>query len=136
MAPGPIDITLAWTQDLQFTGGKPGGPSTLVDGNGAAAPSPMQQLLLAAAGCSGADVVEMLAKMQVQLSELQITLHGERRQEWPRRFLAMHFEYRLGGAGLDETKARRAIDLSHEKYCSVIHSLAPDMRITYGLTLV
>jgi putative redox protein len=132
----PIDVTLSWTQDLQFTGGKPGGPSVTVDGDGAAAPSPMQQLLLAAAGCSGADVVGVLAKMQVELRELRVDVSGTRREEWPRRFLAIHFEYRVGGTGLDEAKARRAIDLSHEKYCSVIHSLAPDMRITYGLTLV
>ena len=39
------------------------------------------------------------------------------------------------GDGLDEAKARRAIELSITKYCSVIHSLAPDIRITHGLTL-
>jgi putative redox protein len=131
-----MDVTLSWTHDLQFTGGKPGGPTAVVDGDGAVAPSPMQQLLLAAAGCSGADVVGILLKMQVELRELRIDVSGTRREEWPRRFLTIHFEYRIGGAGLDETKARRAIDLSHEKYCSVIHSLAPDMQITYGLTLV
>jgi putative redox protein len=130
-----IDVTLSWTRDLQFTGGKPGGPSITIDGDGATAPSPMQQLLLAAAGCSGADVVGVLAKMQVELRELRVDISGTRREEWPRRFLTIHFEYRIGGTGLDEAKARRAIDLSHEKYCSVIHSLAPDMRITYGLTL-
>jgi putative redox protein len=43
--------------------------------------------------------------------------------------------YRIAGAGLDETKARRAIDLSLEKYCSVVHSLAPDIAITYALSL-
>ena len=92
--------------------------------------------LLAAAGCSGADVVGILAKMQVELREFRIDVTGTRRDEWPRRFLTIHFEYHLGGAGLDEAKARRAIDLSHEKYCSVIHSLASDMRITHGLTLL
>ena len=37
--------------------------------------------------------------------------------------------------GLDEAKARRAIDLSIEKYCSVIHSLKSDIPITYQLEL-
>ena len=40
-----------------------------------------------------------------------------------------------GGTGSGPTKARRAIELSLEKYCSVIHSLAPDIRITHALTL-
>jgi uncharacterized OsmC-like protein len=36
---------------------------------------------------------------------------------------------------LDQVKARRAIDLSLEKYCSVVHSLAPDIAITYAVSL-
>jgi uncharacterized OsmC-like protein len=32
-------------------------------------------------------------------------------------------------------KVRRAIDLSLEKYCSVIHSLTPDIAITYAISL-
>ena len=39
------------------------------------------------------------------------------------------------GEGLDEPRARRAIDLSLEKYCSVMHSLAPDIAVTYALSL-
>jgi putative redox protein len=53
----------------------------------------------------------------------------------PRRYTALHLEYHLRGDGLDEAKAQRAIELSITKYCSVVHSLAPDIRITHGLTL-
>jgi putative redox protein len=95
----------------------------------------MLTLLLAAASCSGSDVVIILEKMRVQLRELRIEVAGVRRDEEPRRYVAIHFEYHLGGEGLDEVKARRAIGLSLEKYCSVIHSLAPDIGITYALTL-
>jgi uncharacterized OsmC-like protein len=41
----------------------------------------------------------------------------------------------MRGDGLDEIKARRAIDLSIEKYCSVINSLNPDIPITYEVDL-
>ena len=41
----------------------------------------------------------------------------------------------MSGKGLDEIKARRAIDLSVEKYCSVIHSLKADIPITWQLEL-
>ena len=34
-----------------------------------------------------------------------------------------------------DERARRAIDLSIEKYCSVMHSLAPDIRVTYDIDL-
>lgn len=95
----------------------------------------MLTLLLAAASCSGSDVVIILEKMRVKLHELRIDVTGTRRDEQPRRYVAMHFDYHMAGEGLDESKARRAVDLSLEKYCSVIHTLAPDIRITHAITL-
>ena len=128
-------VSLRWTGGLLFRGGEPGGPETTVDGDNAIAPGPMLTLLLAAAACTGADVVLMLAKMRVTLKEFRLEASGERREQEPRRYTAIHLQYHLAGDGLDEPKALRAIDLSIEKYCSVLHSLAPDIRITRGLTL-
>jgi putative redox protein len=73
--------------------------------------------------------------MRVTLQELRIEASGDRREQDPRRYTSIHLEYHLRGDGLDEGKARRAIDLSITKYCSVVHSLAPDIRITHGLSL-
>jgi putative redox protein len=95
----------------------------------------MLTLLLAAAACTGSDVVVVLEKMRVDLRELRIEVAGTRREEEPRRYVAIHLDYHLGGQGIDPAKARRAIDLSLEKYCSVIHSLAPDIAVTYALSL-
>jgi uncharacterized OsmC-like protein len=36
---------------------------------------------------------------------------------------------------VDETKVRRAVDLSLEKYCSVMASLAPDIQVSYDVTI-
>jgi putative redox protein len=69
------------------------------------------------------------------LRQLRIEASGVRREQEPRRYLSLHFDFHLAGEGLDETRARRAIDLSLEKYCSVVASLAPDIKISYGLTL-
>ncbi|HEX5575379.1 MAG TPA: OsmC family protein [Gemmatimonadales bacterium] len=135
MAPETKQIVLSWEQGLRFHGGDPAGPSITIDGDNAAGPGPMLTLLLAAAACSGSDVVIILEKMRVKLREFRIAAAGVRREEDPRRYVAIHLTYRIGGSGLDEAKARRAIDLSLEKYCSVIHSLAPDIAITYALSL-
>ena len=128
-------ITLDWQEELHFTGGEAGKPAIQIDGDNAIGPGPMLTLLLAAASCTGSDVVIVLKKMRVDLQRFSIEVAGTRREAEPRRYVAMHFIYRLAGAGLDEAKARRAIDLSLEKYCSVIHSLAPDIKITYDLAL-
>jgi len=128
-------VSVAWQERLVFRGGEPEGPQTTIDGDNATAPGPMLTLLLAAAACTGADVVVILAKMRVTLQEFRIEASGVRREQEPRRYTGIHLDYHLRGDGLDAAKARRAIDLSITKYCSVVHSLAPDIRITHGLSL-
>jgi putative redox protein len=96
----------------------------------------MIALLLAAAGCSGADVVAILKKMRVQLRAVSIAVEGMRRDEEPRRYVSLRFRFRLAGEGLDRAKAERAVSLSLEKYCSVVSSLAPDISIDYDIDLV
>ena len=130
-------VSLRWEEGLRFVGGAPDGPFTIVvDGDNAAAPGPMLTLLLAAASCSGSDVVLILQKMRIQLRQLRIEVAGQRREQEPRRYTAIHFDYYIGGEGLDQAKATRAVNLSVEKYCSVIHSLAPDIAITYAVSLL
>ena len=124
-----------WERGQRFRGGAPGGPTSLIDADGQQAPGPMVTLLLASAACSGADVVGILEKMQVTLEDFRIELTGRRASEHPKRYLTLHFTYRIRGDGLNEAKARRAVDLSHQKYCSVLHSLNSDIPITYDLDL-
>lgn len=135
MAKDSKPMVMTWRDGLRFEGGLEGGPTSMVDGNGAAAPSPVTTLLIALAGCTGSDVVLILEKMRITLERFSMEVSGVRREEEPRRFLSIHLIYRLSGQGLDETKVRRAIDLSLEKYCSVTHSLARDIRITYDVAL-
>ena len=47
-----------------------------LDGDNAAAPGPMLTLLLAAASCTGADVVSILEKMRVSLAEFRIEAYS------------------------------------------------------------
>lgn len=128
-------MVLDWERAMLFRGGEPAGPRVVIDGDNGEAPGPMLTLLLAAASCTGSDLVLILEKMRVGLRTLRIEVHGTRREETPRRYTAIRFDFHLAGEGLDESKARRAIDLSLEKYCSVVASLAPDIAISYGLTL-
>lgn len=126
---------MAWQGGLRFSGGAPAGPAIAIDADTTTAPGPMHVLLLAIGSCSGADVVLILAKMRVALTDFSIEVEGVRRLDDPKRFTAVKLSYRLAGTGLDQAKARRAIDLSIERYCSVIHSLNPDIPITYDLEI-
>jgi putative redox protein len=128
-------VSLRWEEGLRFVGGAEAGPAIHIDGDNASAPGPMLTLLLAAASCTGSDVVVILEKMRIELQDLRIEVAGQRREQEPRRYTAVHFDYHMAGTGLTQDKANRAVSLSVEKYCSVIHSLAPDIAITYAVTL-
>ena len=127
--------SLTWTHGLVFEGGAPGGPTVRLDGDSTDGPGPMVALLLAAAGCTGADVVSILDKMRAGLTSCRIEVTGTRRSDHPKRYTGIQFVFRLAGSALDESRARRAVDLSLEKYCSVVHSLAPDIVVSYELVL-
>ena len=129
-------VRLDWAgEGLKFRGGGtyPVTPTIEIDGDNGSAPGPMLVLLLAAAGCTAADVVLILEKTRVELSALSVEVDGTRREQDPRRYEAVHFRYRIRGKGLDDAKATRAVSLSVEKYCSVMHTLAPDVEITYDV---
>lgn len=124
---------LRWRGALEFEGSTPDGTTMTIDADGKTAPGPMPTLLLTAAACASTDVVMMLEKMKVKLASLTVDATGTRREEEPRRYIAIQLTYRLRGEGLDQAKARRAVDLSIRKYCSVIHSLAPDIQVGFDV---
>lgn len=135
MAGSVREVTVRWRDALRFEGAAAGRPAVLVDGDSADALSPVELLLVAAATCTGADVVSILRKQRVELRALEIAVRGTRREEHPRRYTAIHFAFTITGRGADAAKTRRAIDLSLEKYCSVVASLASDLRVTYDVAL-
>lgn len=131
-------VRLTWSgTGMRFAGAgtDPASPPVVVDGDGETGPGPMQVLLIAAAGCAGSDVVSILGKMRVTLRRFVLDVTGTRRDEEPRRYLAIRFHFGLHGDGLDRAKAERAVRLSLEKYCSVIHSLAPDIAVSHEIVL-
>jgi len=128
-------VTLRWRHDLVFEGAGKTGVPMVVDGDTAVATSPVEALLVAAASCTGADVVIILKKMRVELTRLEIRLVATRRETEPRRVTAMRLHVTAAGAGVDEDKVRRALSLSIEKYCSVITSLNPDIPVTYDVVV-
>jgi putative redox protein len=120
-------VRLRWTgQDLVFRGGADGGPEVVVDGGSKAGASPMQLLLLSVAGCMAIDVKVILDKSRVPLDSMEVEVVGERAETEPQRFFAIQLIYRLSGPLEEhEVKLQRAIDLSRDKYCSVLHTLDP-----------
>jgi putative redox protein len=128
-------VTLNWQQGLAFAGGAPGKPPIAIDSDGQTGPGPMETLLLAMAGCTGGDVVSILGKMKFPVRAMSVEVAGERRAAHPKRYTSIVLTYRITAPGVSEERARHAIELSLEKYCSVTHSLAADIARRYELVL-
>ena len=130
------EVVATWQhRGMVFSGAHPGKPPVIIDGHATEGPSPVDTLLISLATCTGSDVVMILEKKRIDLRELRIGVSGTRRDEEPRRFLAIKLVYTVTAPGASEQAVRHAIDLSLEKYCSVTHSLNPDIPITYDLAL-
>jgi putative redox protein len=125
MSKPPTVADLRWERDLVFSG-TAGGVAMTLDSDGTAGPSPMQALAFSLAACMAMDVVHILKKARRDVRGLRARLTGTRAAEEPRRFTAIALHYTIAGDVPDEA-ARRAIDLSRDKYCSVWHSLRQDI---------
>jgi putative redox protein len=71
------------------------------------------------------DVVHILRKGRHDLRGLRIVLVAQRADEDPHRITAVSIEFSVTGE-IPKDQIQRAIDLSHEKYCSVWHSMRQD----------
>lgn len=129
-------IEMVWESGQQFTGGREGGPSLTLDGDSRTAASPVDALVAAAATCTGIDVVLILEKMRQPFTALAIRVQGTRADETPKRLTRLELVYVVTGRGLDAAKVARAAELSTEKYCSVMQSLAPDIATHWSIELV
>ncbi len=121
--------TLRWTgQGDVFEGRSGSGPEVTIDGSSQAGPSPMESLLLGLMGCMAIDVVMILQKGRVELSSLEVRADGDRNPDQPRYFRRICMTFVLGGVAAEERpKVDRAIQLSSDTYCSVLHTLRPDL---------
>jgi putative redox protein len=104
-----------------------------VDAGGNEAGSrPKELLLMALGGCTGSDVVSILAKKHAPVTGFEMNLTATSREEHPQVFTDIHVEYVIYGAGVNPADVERAIELSTTKYCSVSAMLKPAIAITHS----
>jgi len=127
----PSRIHVAWAGDHRFDAGRANGPTARIDGEGDTGQSPPETLLTALATCVAYDVIDILAKQRTPISSLEIDVVGERVDTIPRRYKHISLNFRIGGRGIEQDKALRAIELSANKYCSVRETLRPDLQIDW-----
>lgn len=84
---------------------------------------PMQVLLMGLGGCSGIDIVSILKKQRQVVEGFSMKIAGDRfAGKTPSLWEKVHIVFELKG-NIDPEKARKACELSVEKYCSVAETL-------------
>jgi putative redox protein len=128
---------LRWTDGLQFIGRAGDGPAVVLDSHdGGSGASPMELLLMGLGGCTAMDVISILRKKRANVTGFEINLSGERAEDHPRRYTAIHIEYIVYGKGIKPRDVERSIQLSEEKYCSARPSLSADMTSSFRIVEV
>jgi putative redox protein len=129
----PMTLELIWEHDLVMQG-RSGNASIVLDSAGQAGPSPVQALAFGLAGCMGMDVVYILRKGRLDLKGLKVSMSAERAPDDPHRITAVAIDFTVTG-DVPRDQIQRAIDLSHEKYCSVWHSMRQDIAFTSSFSV-
>jgi len=108
-----------------------------VDGGGRnLAPRPMETVLAGTGGCTAYDVVLILKRGRQQVSGCVVKIDADRAETEPKVFTRIHMHFTVSGKSLNEAAVARAIQLSHEKYCSASAMLAKTAQITTGFDIV
>ena len=133
-SPPPLQVDLEGEGGLRFRG-RAGDSEILMDSPPKAGPSPVQLLGFALAGCMAMDVASILERGRIDVESLEVRLEAARSGEHPKRLLTADLRFTARGA-IPPDRMERAIQLSRERYCSVWHSLNPDIELTTSFEIV
>lgn len=136
-----LSAKITHVKGLQFIGDSSSGHAIVMDANSAVGgqntgPRPMELLLLAAGGCSGMDVISILKKKKQEVTSLEITVKGEKSEDYPKKFTEIYLEFLVKGKNISEEAVKRAIDLSMNKYCSVKATLEGTAKIHFTYRII
>jgi putative redox protein len=124
-----MDVKVDWKGRMSFIGSADSGfsvnlgtdPGVGGDDDGL---RPMELMALSLAGCTAMDVISILQKKRVDVTDFGVRVHADRTDEHPKVFTRAIVEYLVTGHDVDEAAVLRAIELSAEKYCPVHAMLA------------
>ena len=132
--PEPLVLDLEWLGEHRLRG-RSGGVEIVMDSPPVAGPSPVQALAFGLAGCMAIDVLVVMKRGRFDLKGLSARLVAERAPTDPKRILKVDLRYTVVG-DVPADRVERAIDLSRDKYCSVWHSMRPDIELTTSFEVV
>jgi putative redox protein len=105
-------------------------------GGFSASPRPMEYMLMGLAGCAAMDVLSILNKKRVKLSDFSMVAKAECAVNHPRVFKKIKLEYVFTGKHIHPPDIERAIELTEEKYCGGIAMLKNVIEIIHKYKII
>lgn len=100
------------------------------------APRPTELLLAGTGGCTSFDIVMILKRGRHDVRGCQVKMSATRAETEPKVFTSIHMHFVVHGKGIPASALERAIQLSHEKYCSASIMLGKTAQITTSYELI
>lgn len=97
---------------------------------------PMEMLLIGLGGCSAFDVLHILRKARLDVEDCRVELQAERARKVPKVFTRIHMHFVVSGKNILESKVKRAVELSAEKYCSASIMFRQSATITHDYEVI
>lgn len=99
-------------------------------------PRPKILLLAGLGGCTGMDVVSILAKMKVVPDKFWMEISAEMSDEHPKVYNQIKLVYCFKGSDLPMDKLEKAVNLSKDKYCGVSAMLSKTAEMLIEIKIV
>ena len=99
------------------------------------APRPMELVLAGTGACSAYDVVLILKRGRHDVRGCEVKLDAERATQDPKVFTRIDYRFVVRGRKLPREAVERAVQLSHEKYCSATAMLGKTAQIGYSIEI-
>ena len=100
------------------------------------APRPMETVLAGTGGCTAYDVVLILKRGRHDVRGCQVKITADRAETDPKVFTKINMHFIVTGVNLTETAVQRAVQMSHEKYCSASIMIGKTAEITTSFEVV
>ncbi|HEY0294023.1 MAG TPA: OsmC family protein [Bordetella sp.] len=137
-----MECTVEWggPSGMLFTASTGSGHVAVMDGavEGGGhdlAPRPMEMVLLGTGGCTAYDVVLILKRGRHVVTGCSVKLEAERAATDPKVFTRINFAFTVTGRSLPRDAVERAVELSHEKYCSASAMLAKTAELSFTVDI-
>ena len=136
-----MEAKVTWHKGLSFTGTADSGFTLPLGGKKDVGGNedgfqPMEMFLVGLAGCTGMDVISILAKMRQEVTNFEVKVHADRVDQHPKVFSEIMIEYTITGKNLDPKLVEKAVTLSETTYCPGQAILIKTAKIDHKITIL